>query len=97
MAREFIIDSDNKTATIATGIEDNDTVSTASVIELTFLEIQIIKIEDNGIAVRISSGADIAAITKENNDLILVKGKFDPMAITDKMILCWSQIKIYLE
>ena len=65
-------------------IGDNNVVSTASDTELVFLEIQSIKIEDNSIATKISSGADIAAITKENNDLILVTDKFNSIAITDK-------------
>ena len=66
-------------------IGDNNIVSAASDTELEFLEIRIIKIEDSGIAARISSGADIAAITKERNDIILATDKVDPMAITDKI------------
>ena len=59
-------------------IGDNNVVSTASNTELVFLEMRIIKIEDNDITSRISSGADIAAITKENNYLLLVTDKFVP-------------------
>ena len=65
-------------------IGDNGTVSTASKIELVSLEMVIINIEGSGIATRISNGSDIAVITKENNDLMLVTDKFDSMAITDK-------------
>ena len=85
IASVFTIDRDNKTTTVDTmAIGDNNVVSTASDTELVFLEIQSIKIEDNSIATKISSGADIAAITKENNDLILVTDKFNSIAITDK-------------
>ena len=59
-------------------------VSTAGDTELVFVELRIIKIEDNSIAARISTGADIAVITRENNNLMLVTNKFDPMAIPDK-------------
>ena len=61
MASVFTIDRDDKTTTVDTMvIRDNNAVSQASNTELVFLEIRIIKIEDNGIATRISSGADIA-------------------------------------
>ena len=68
-----------------------------SKIELVSLKMLIINIEDNGIAARISNGADVSVITKENNDLMLVTDKFDPMVIPDKMNLCWLQIQMYLE
>ena len=72
----FIIDRDNKTATLdIMRIKDNDTVSIASKIELASLEMLIINIQDNSIAARISNGADITLITKENNDLMLVTDK----------------------
>ena len=81
----FNISTDNKTTTLDTmRIGGNDTVSTASKIELVSLETLIINIEDNAIAARISNGANIAVDTKENNDLILVTDKFDPMATIDK-------------
>ena len=87
MASVFTIDRDNKTTTVC-GYHDNwrqHCSIHSQQPELVFLEIRIVKIEENrGFAARISSGADIAAITKENNDLVLVTDKFDPMAITDK-------------
>ena len=81
----FIIIRDNKTTILdTTTIRDNDTVSIASKIKLVSLEVLIANIEDHDIAVRMSNGADIAVITRENNDLMLATDKFDPMAITDK-------------
>ena len=81
----FIINRDNKTTTLDTmRIGDNDKVSTASKIELVSLEMLVINTEDDGITARVSNGADIAVITKENNDLMLVTDKFEPMAIADK-------------
>ena len=81
----FIIIRDNKTTILdTTTIRDNDTVSIASKIKLVSLEVLIANIEDHDFAVRMSNGADIAVITRENNDLMLATDKFDPMAITDK-------------
>ena len=81
----FNISTDNKTTTLDTmRIGDNDKVSTASKIELVSLKMLVINTEDDGITARVSNGADIAVITKENNDLMLVTDKFDPMTTTDK-------------
>ena len=45
----------------------------------------IVNTEDNGIAARISNGADISIITNESNDCMLVTGKSDPMATAGKI------------
>ena len=63
MARVFIIDRDNRANTTGTArIGYNDTVSTASEIELAFREIQITREVNSSITVAISNGADIAVI-----------------------------------
>ena len=78
------MDGDTPTIMDTTRNGCNGTASTAGETGLVFPEMLITKMVINSVAANISNGADIAVITKENNDLMLVTDKFDPMAITDK-------------